>query len=582
MSSEFLPCTRREMNSLGWDRVDIVLITGDAYVDHPAFGIAIIGRWLEANGFRVAVLAQPRHHGPEDFTRFGQPRLFFGISAGNMDSIVSNYTGNARIREKDMFSPAGNPYWDNRRGRAFRRRPDRACIRYSNLAKAAYPEVPVILGGVEASLRRFVHYDYQQEKLRSSVLTDAKADLLVYGMGERAVLEVAERIKAGQSLEGIAGTCERLTSREFRLRMEPAEAVVLPSWQEIASDTSKFLDAELEVDAQSRTFQPRTLVQAQKGGMHVWQNPPAAPLCSSELDTVYELPYARAEHPAFRDVPAYRMIRHSVTIVRGCCGNCSFCAIARHQGPVSISRSIGSVVKEVRDITALPDFRGTITDLGGPTANLFGSGCRKRYKCTRRDCLFPAICRHFKVDEQAFLDLLSAVQSVPGVKNLFVSSGLRMELLNRTPLLLKKILAEHTPGVLKIAPEHTEDYVLALMHKPGRQVLEAFLSNAREAAREIGKHLDVSAYFITSHPGCTMEHMFAMKNRLLKLGLPVRKFQDFTPVPGVISTAMYVTGLDRYKKAPIYVAKRRKERMAQRKVLESIMKRHLRPVRRHG
>ena len=573
MPPRLLPCSRKEMEALGWNCVDVVLVSGDSYIDHPSFGTAIIGRWLEAHGYRVAVLSQPRHHDPEDFRRFGKPRLFFGVSAGNLDSIVANYTGNARIRKRDMYSPYGNPYWGEKRGKAFRRRPDRACIRYANLARAAFPGVPIVLGGVEASLRRFIHYDYQQERLRNSVLTDSKADLIVYGMGERAVLETAERIEAGASLAGIPGTCERLTEREFMERQKDASLRILPSWNEIKAAPERFLDAELEIDANSRTFQPSVLVQKQQGGMYLYQNLPSPPLTVSELDYVYNLPYTRTAHPDFAEVPAYRMIRHSISIVRGCSGNCSFCALSRHQGPVVVSRSRDSVLEEIKRVTSMPDFRGTISDLGGPTANLYGTSCRRLNKCTRRDCLFPKICRHLEIDESAFISLLRAAGSAEGVRHLFISSGLRMELLLRTPALLEKILEDHTPGALKIAPEHTEDEVLVSMHKPGRLVLEKFLRICRKMADKPGRRLEYSAYFMTSHPGCTLDHMKTMKKRLRQLRLPVRQFQDFTPVPGTLSTAMYVTGLDRYKKEPIFVAKGRRDRAAQRKILESVMKR---------
>ncbi|MFH1217501.1 MAG: YgiQ family radical SAM protein [Pseudomonadota bacterium] len=566
---EFLPTSGREMRMRGWDRVDVVLVTGDAYVDHPAFGVALIGRLLESRGYRVAVLAQPRHDRPDDFRQFGPPRLFWGITAGNLDSIVANYSGNGKVRDEDQYSPGGNPYFGATRSKNERRRPDRATILYANLARSAFNDVPVVLGGIEASLRRFVHYDYQQAKLRASVLTDAKADLLVYGMGERAVLEVAERLDLGQDLAGIAGTCRRLTESEFAF-CSTDNLVVLPSFTEIQQDRRMFLAAELEIDKRARSLSDSMLAQKQQV-MWVVQYPPAVPLTAQEMDALYNLDYTRKPHPAAVDVPAYRMIRHSITIVRGCFGNCSFCAIARHQGPVITSRSEESVLNEVKQVTGMGDFRGTISDLGGPTANLYGLGCRIT-RCRRHDCLFEGGCRHLLVDENPLLGLLEKVSRMAGVKNVFVSSGLRMELLLQTPRLLKKLLLDHTPGAMKIAPEHTVSHVLRLMHKQKREVLPAFVELCMKIGREAGKKVVLTPYLISSHPGCTVADMDILANDITKLGLFVRQFQDFTPTPGTISTAMYVSGLDRDTLKPIHVASGTGERMQQRKVLENKMK----------
>lgn len=567
--AQFLPVSAQEVAQRGWDRVDVVLVTGDAYVDHPSFGVALIGRLLASRGYRVAILSQPRYDRPDDFRRFGRPRLFFGISAGNLDSIVANYSGNARVRDQDDYSPGGNPYFGEKAERKLRRRPDRACLLYANLARAAFAEVPVVLGGIEASLRRFVHYDYQQQRLRASILTDAKADLLVYGMGERAVLETAERLARGQDLAGIPGTCERLTDRQMEAR-PAAGRVLLPSWQEIQSDLSCFLEAELMVDRHARACDAAPLLQRQQSAW-LWQNEPAAPLGTEELDALYSLPFQRRAHPAMGEIPALRMIRDSLTIVRGCCGNCSFCAIARHQGPVVTSRSRESVLAEARLLAGRRDFSGTISDLGGPTANLFATSCLSPSPCRRHDCLYPKICRFLRIDEQAFLDLLDAVASLDRVRHVFVSSGLRMELLLRTPALLRRLLLAHTPGVLKIAPEHTESEVLRLMHKPGVEVLAEFLRMARQIAGSQGGRLRVSPYLIASHPGCTRQNMERMAATLKELDLEVRQFQDFTPTPGTIATAMYVSGLDRDSRRPLFVARKTGERREQRLALEKLM-----------
>jgi len=570
MSRAFLPATREEMAALGWEAADIVLVTGDAYVDHPSFGVALIGRWLEAHGFRVAVLAQPRHDRPDDFLRFGTPRLFFGITSGNLDSIVANYSGNAKVRDRDDYSPNGNPYFGATRSKEERRRPDRAVIRYANLARAAARDTPIILGGLEASLRRFVHYDYQQGKLRQSVLADAKADLLVYGMGERAVVEIAQRLAGGRDLAGIAGTCERLTDRQFADRTL-TDPIALPDWQAIHADSGRFLDAEQAIDRASRALTAAPLVQRQQA---VWvvQHRPAAPLATEELDRLYTLPYCRAPHPAAGRVPAYEMIRHSLTIVRGCCGNCSFCAIARHQGPVVTCRSRESVLAEVKKVTRMADFRGTISDLGGPTANLYGTSCRQAATCKRHDCLYPEVCRQLKIDEGALAGLLEAAAAVPGVKHLFVSSGLRMELLLKTPKLLRAILLRHTPGAMKIAPEHTDPEVLRLMHKPGSALLAEFVAACRNIGREAGHTIHLTPYLIASHPGCTVAAMARLAETVRLLGLAVRQFQDFTPTPGTIATAMYVSGRDRDNGTPLFVARTTGERRAQRQALEQLLR----------
>ncbi len=564
---DFLPANRNEMAARGWSSVDVVLVTGDAYVDHPSFGVVLIGRLLESKGFRVAILSQPRYQSPDDFREFGRPRLFWGITAGNLDSIVANYTGNAKVRDWDDYSKDGNPYFGSERSKASKRRPDRATIVYSNLARAAYGDVPVILGGLEASLRRFVHYDYQQAKLRASILTDAKADLLVYGMGERAVVEIAERLQRGESLRGIPGTCERIGDREWAERGLGGDAIELLPWDSIQKAPLKFMEAELKIDAHARVSGSESLAQRQQA-MWVLQNPSAEPLSPDELDSLYSLPFARSPHPLAGDVPAYRMIRHSITVVRGCFGNCSFCSITRHQGPVVTSRSCASVVDEARRITGCPDFSGVLSDLGGPTANMYGVNCSADSGCKRRDCLYPKICRNLRVDEHAYLQLLEKVSEVHGVKSVFVSSGLRMELLVKTPRLLERLLDVHIPGAMKIAPEHTEPEVLRLMHKSGPELLPEFLQVCRETARRLGKRIFFTPYLISAHPGSTVGDMSEMAAKLKAFGLQARQFQDFTPTPGTLSTAMYVTGLDRDTLKPIHVARGGSERREQRDALE--------------
>ena len=574
-----LPATKKECAARGWNEVDIVLVTGDAYVDHPSFGVALIGRLLESRGYRVVILAQPRYKSNDDFLQFGRPRLFFGITGGNLDSIVANYTGNGKVRETDSYSPEGNPWFGSKREKISRRRPDRASMLYANLARSAYKDIPIILGGVEASLRRFIHYDYKQKKLRGSLLSDAKADLIVYGMGEQAIIQIAERLNSGRDLKNITGTCERLSEKLFqeRQREETLESITLPSWQEIGEKKDLFLRAEKEVDSQARSYADRQLIQKQQSSWII-QHPQPPKITTKEMDALYELPFTRCEHPAFPNVPAARMIQHSLTIVRGCSGNCSFCAITRHQGPVITSRSQESLFREAKRISAMNNFTGTISDLGGPTANLYGVSCRIG-SCKKHDCLFPKVCKNLQVDEKAFLSLLRKVSAISSVKNVFISSGLRLELLVKTPKLFKEIIRAHTPGAMKIAPEHTEPEILELMHKESHAQLQKFLTLGQKFSHELKKDIHFSPYIISSHPGCRESHTANMAKTLKGLGLQLRQFQDFTPTPGTLATAMYVTGLHRDTEKPIFVARKQSERMKQRQILERLLQPQ-KPVRR--
>ena len=572
-SSHPLPVSWHECRQRGWDAIDILLVTGDAYVDHPSFGVALVGRLLESRGYRVAILPQPRFDRADDFRQFPPPHLFCGITAGNIDSVVANYTGNGKVRDFDAFSPGGDPWRGEEHSRASRRRPDRAVLLYAQLAREAFGRTLLVLGGIEASLRRFAHYDYKQEKLRASCLTDAKADLLVYGMGERAVLEIAERVAAGDLLpDGIAGTCRRLTDRELHERLpdlagpDPDSYLFLPSWADIESQPELFLDQELRLDRHARARSAVAVLQRQQNHW-VIQYPAAAPLDSRELDALYGLPFSRRPHPSTPDIPAWRMIRDSVTIVRGCSGNCSFCAITRHQGPQVTSRSRKSIVDEAAAISSAEDFGGTISDLGGPTANLWGTGCAIG-GCARHDCLYPKVCPHLQLAEPEFLRLLDEVAAVKGVEHVFISSGLRMELLLKTPSLLRRIIRHHTPGAIKIAPEHTDPDILNLMHKEPPALLRQFVETCRRMAGELGRDIRFSPYIITAHPGCTERQVRQLIHDLRALDLQVRAFQDFTPTPGTLSTAMYVTGLRRDTKKPLVVPKSASERKKQRDILE--------------
>jgi len=579
-----LPVTWEECRLRGWSHLDILLVTGDAYIDHPSFGVALIGRLLESHGYRVAILAQPRYDSSIDFKKFPAPRLFCGITAGNLDSVVANYSGNGKVRDTDAYSPDGNPWRGTERIKTERRRPDRASLIYTSLARAAFRNVPIVLGGIEASLRRFVHYDFKQDKLRSSFLTDAKADLLVYGMGEKAILAIAKRCARKESLSGIAGTCQRLTDKELQEKFpeqfsahlpdlgekHTKEFFFLPSWEHIIAENHYFLEAEMAIDQHSRASSSRIILQRQQTHWVV-QHPAPQPLTPAELDALYSLPYTRRPHPAGQEIPAYRMIRDSVTIVRGCAGNCSFCAITRHQGPAIISRSRESIAGECRRIAKMDYFAGTISDLGGPTANLYGTHCAIG-SCKKRDCLYPQPCQHLVIDEDIFLRLLDEISAIDGIRRVFISSGLRMELLLRTPRLLKKIIKEHTPGALKIAPEHTDDELLRLMHKEPHALLQRFVAECRTIAKALGKkNMEFTPYVITAHPGSTTKHAEKLARDTQRLGLKIRKFQDFTPTPGTISTAMYVTGLKPGSKQRLTIPRKQSDRQKQRRIVEKTL-----------
>jgi len=573
INTPFLLCSAKDYKKTGWDCVDIVLVTGDAFIDHPSFGVALIGRLLTSHGYRVAILSQPRYDNPDDFRKFGRPRLFFGITAGNLDSIVANYTGNGKVRDFDSYSPGGNPWRDQRKIKSNRRRPDRASLLYANLARHAYKDSYIILGGIEASLRRFVHYDYKQNKLRDSLLTDAKADLLLYGMAEKSILETARRIDKSEELFGIKGSCLRLTDQQMQsyfpafMDDQNNRLITLPSRHDIDKDSKRFLTAEQLIDGHARSRKNQIMVQRQKSGWAV-QFPSPTSLTTEELDRLYELPFTRRPQPDDEEIPAYTMIRHSVTIVRGCSGNCSFCAISRHQGPMITSRSVDSIVNEVQRISRMDDFSGTISDLGGPTANLYGTRCAIG-SCPRHECLYPKVCKHLQINEDSFLNLLKKAGEVKGVKHLFISSGLRLELLLRTPKLLEQLIVSHTPGSLKIAPEHTEPKVLQLMHKESHPMLVDFVHTCRNIGRKLDKKVMLNPYIILSHPGSTAKDAAIMVKKLKKLGLHVRQFQDFTPTPGTLSTAMFVTGRHRDTGKKIVVPRNQSERKKQRSIIEN-------------
>ena len=566
----FLPVTREDMEALGWERPDFVLVTGDAYVDHPSFGHAIISRVLERRGYKVAILPQPGWRNPEDFRRFGKPRLGFLITSGNVDSMVNHYSVFKRRRRTDAYSPGGKTG----------RRPDRAVIVYSQRAREAYKDVPIILGGLEASLRRHSHYDYWEDRIRRSILLDSKADLLVYGMGERAVVEIAEALDGGidvKHISWIPGTVYRKTVSMEELDAEfPGQApVLLPSFEEVSRSKKAYADS---FKIQYRNNDPvngKILVEPYGNNNVVVTNPPMPPLESLDLDDIYELPYERNWHPMYEaegGVPAIEEVKFSITANRGCFGGCAFCALTYHQGREVRGRSKESVLREAKAITKMPDFKGYIHDIGGPTANFRSPACEKQLKygvCKKKDCLYPKPCRQLVVDHKEYLDILRSVRGLPGVKKVFIRSGIRYDyvMADESGEFLEEICRHHVSGTLKVAPEHISLRVLARMRKPPKEVFEAFSKRYREINERIGKKQYLIPYLISSHPGSTLEDAVELALYLKKNGFVPDQVQDFYPTPGTLATCMYYTEMDPLTGEKVYVAKDVKEKRLQRALL---------------
>ncbi|MBU0716161.1 MAG: YgiQ family radical SAM protein [Verrucomicrobia bacterium] len=555
-----LPMTRHEMDQRGWDACDIVLITGDAYVDHPSFGAALVGRWLEYLGYRVGIIAQPDPLSIATFRELGKPRLFWGITAGNLDSELANLTIMRKLRRDDPYSPGG------RAGR----RPRNASIIYTACARHAFKGVPVVLGGVEASLRRFAYYDYWTDRVRRSLLFDAKADIIVYGMAERAMAELAWRAWEGKPWHGIRGTAEYLNTIS-----DLAAVKELPSYENVAAPTPDgrraFMEMARLIEAETDPQSGGILVQ-RHGNRWLVAHPPAPPLATEEMDLIYSLPFTHRPHPSYgKDrIPACDMIKDSVTIHRGCYGGCAFCAIGMHQGMTISSRSQKNVLREIERMTRTPDFHGTLSDLGGPTANMYGTGCRhSRSNCRRRSCLYPELCPNMQTDPAAFTKLLQAARQVPGVKHVFVSSGIRYDLAlaDKSEQWLRELIAHHIGGRLKIAPEHIAERVLRAMRKPAASSYLRFLQRFRELCRDTGKPHDIVEYFISGHPGCTLGNMVELAQYLRQARIQPSQVQDFYPAPLTMAAAMYYTALDPETSQPIYVARTDREKGLQRALL---------------
>lgn len=541
--------------------VDVLLLTGDAYVDHPSFGIAIIARVLADAGYSVAIWSQPDYKKAHLLNELPEVRLFIGISAGNLDSIVSNYTGARNRRREDVYSLDGNPFFPE----GHRKRPDRATIVYTSYIKQRYKKIPVVLGGIEASLRRFAHYDYVQNKIRGSLLLDSKADLISYGMGEKSILEIARRLERGNPLRGIRGTVVSITKNElFTLQFRQ-----LPSYEEILSSPELLLQATRMMEANMNPNKAKNLCQAQ-GGHYIFSFSPQLLFSSEELDRVYALPYRR-NYPSFCDrIPAWRMIQNSVTSHRGCYGRCSFCAIASHQGPLIQSRSKASIMKEISLLASSPDFRGSISDIGGPTANMYASYCQIG-GCEDPHCLYPSICSHLVVNQDTYVALLTEAKKIKGVKHLFITSGLRYDLLLTNEKATELIVKDFTSGHLKVAPEHFDNRVLKLMRKPPFEEFERFIRLFEKIRQKNHLNFFLLPYLILSHPGSDSESAHRIGQILRKHRIKTRQYQDFTPTPQTISTAMYVCGKDIHGNQ-IPVVKYSSAQNPQRKILEKYMK----------
>jgi uncharacterized radical SAM protein YgiQ len=553
----FLPTSRAEMDALGWDSCDVIIVTGDAYVDHPSFGMAVIGRVLEAQGFRVGIIAQPEWQGTEEFSVLGKPNLYFGVAAGNMDSMINRYTADKKIRHDDAYTP----------GNISGRRPDRSVIVYSQRCRETYSDVPIVIGSIEASLRRIAHFDYWSEKVRRSVLLDAKADMLLFGNAERAIVELTHRMASGEAvadIQNIRGTAyvadeplpgwrgldeTRLPDEKadsgVRLMMESApEYIELPSFESVRGDKALYAHASRLLHRETNPGNARALAQ-RHGDKIVWLNPPPIPLTTPELDWVFERPYQRIPHPGYGEdnIPAYEMIRHSVNIMRGCFGGCTFCSITEHEGRIIQSRSEESIINEISEIRdKSPAFTGVISDLGGPTANMWRLNCKDKEieeSCRRPSCVYPSICKNLNTDQTPLISLYRKAREVEGVKKVLIASGLRYDLAVETPEYVKELVTEHVGGYLKIAPEHTEQGPLSKMMKPGIGTYDTFKAMFEKYSHEAGKKQYLIPYFIAGHPGTTNEDMLNLARWLKENGFRADQVQTFYPSPMATATAMY-------------------------------------------
>ena len=567
----FLPTTRAEMEARGWDEVDVVFVSGDAYIDHPSFAAALLGRVLESHGFRVAILPQPAWKSAEPFREFGRPRLCFAVSAGNMDSMINHYTANKKRRNDDAYSPGGR----------IELRPDRATNVYAQRCREAFKDVPVIAGGVEASLRRVAHFDYWSETVRPSILVTSKADLVGFGMGEAVIVEVMKRLREGKSvadcrdMRGVAyllGSKEELPAHEWHDAASDHKTVELPSFEDIKQDKRAFAEATRLLHHETNPQNGRRLIQ-RHGDRTLVVNPPALALDERGMDRIYDHAYTRRPHPRYEgeEIPAHTMIKDSVTTMRGCFGGCTFCSITMHQGRTIQSRSEASILKEARGLTERGDFKGTISDIGGPTANMYRMRCTKpevEKICRRLSCIHPKICKLLGTDHRPTIDLMRSVRELPGVERVNVQSGVRTDLAVLSPEYLEDLTAHHVGGHLKVAPEHTSPRVLELMKKPEIEGFDDFAEAFGEASRKAGKEQYLVPYFIASHPGSTVDDMIHLAEFLKARGYRPRQVQDFIPAPMDIATCMYFTGLDPVTLRPVETVKKLRDRKTQRALMQ--------------
>ena len=557
--SPFLPMSRAEMEARGWDSCDVIIVTGDAYIDHPSFGMALIGRLLEAQGFRVGIIAQPDWQSAEPFRALGKPNLYFGVTAGNMDSMVNRYTADRKIRSDDAYTPDA----------AANRRPDRATVVYAQRCREAFADVPVVIGGIEASLRRIAHYDYWSDKVRRSILPDSKADLLLFGNAERALVELTHRLAKGEPISAIRDlrgsgfmvphggtpTDDEKVRRGGTALERQQQVVRLPAYEGVKDDTQQYAEASRAFHLESNPGNARCIVQ-QHGDRDVWLNPPPIPLTTAEMDHVYGLPYARAPHPAYgkAKIPAWEMIRFSINIMRGCFGGCTFCSITEHEGRIIQSRSQESILHEIEEIRDKVDgFTGIISDLGGPTANMYRLACKDakiEAACRRLSCVYPGICENLNTDHSALVQLYRAARQIRGVKKVLIGSGLRYDLAVRSPEYVKELVTHHVGGYLKIAPEHTEPGPLSKMMKPGMDSYDKFKRLFDTASRAAGKEQYLIPYFIAAHPGTTDEDMLALALWLKRNDFRLDQVQTFLPTPLAIATAMWHTERNPLKRDP--------------------------------